>query len=128
MPPKDAKCVLAPVSLDLVQAAQLQDHGQVWWIMYRAQPSWLVEQPINLGVVGAPVPLVAFVDISDVCNVLEGCSIRCAWVRLHGQVGLHWLRLNSVADVHGCGIGRHSTGVQYTMRGIKGKGGIRQHW
>eukprot|EP00965_Chrysotila_dentata_P255448 6212227-Pleurochrysis_carterae.AAC.2 len=124
MPPKDATCFLAPVSLVLVPGAQLQDHGQVWWMWYMAQPSWHVEQPVNPGIVGA-VPLIAFVDIGNVGNVLEGC--RCAWDILHGQVGLHWLPLNSVAHVNGCGIGRHSTGVQYTTRGIEGKGGIQQH-
>eukprot|EP00965_Chrysotila_dentata_P116725 3858705-Pleurochrysis_carterae.AAC.1 len=30
MPPKDATCLLAPVSLDLVKGAQPQDHRQVW--------------------------------------------------------------------------------------------------
>eukprot|EP00965_Chrysotila_dentata_P197231 6178072-Pleurochrysis_carterae.AAC.6 len=63
-------------------------------------------------VVGA-VPLVAFVDIGYLGNFLKGC--RCAWVRLHGQIGLHELRLNSVAHVNGCGIGRqYNTSVQYT--------------
>eukprot|EP00965_Chrysotila_dentata_P026220 869643-Pleurochrysis_carterae.AAC.1 len=36
MLPKDAAYLLAPVSLDLVEGAQLQDHGQVWWTWYKA--------------------------------------------------------------------------------------------
>eukprot|EP00965_Chrysotila_dentata_P203734 6181915-Pleurochrysis_carterae.AAC.4 len=72
MPPKNATCFLKPVSLDLVQGAQLQGHGQVWWKWYKVQPSWHVEQPMNLGVVMGAVPLAAFVDIGDVGNVLKG--------------------------------------------------------
>eukprot|EP00965_Chrysotila_dentata_P219785 6191354-Pleurochrysis_carterae.AAC.3 len=53
-----------------------------------------VEQAVNLGIVGA-TPSVALVHIGDVGYVLE--RRWRAGVRLHWQVGLHRLRLDSIA-------------------------------
>eukprot|EP00965_Chrysotila_dentata_P136815 4525098-Pleurochrysis_carterae.AAC.2 len=113
MPAKDTACLLACVGRELVQSAQQQAHQLVWRTWYKPQTTGHFKQAVNLGIVGA-IPSVALIHIGDVGYILK--KRRRSAVRVHRQVRLHRLKLNSIAHVNGCGIRWHGAGVQYIPR------------